>query len=150
MELIYTLEQLDTVAQQIIDQIKRNNTTVVAFYGKMGSGKTTLIKALCQKLNVIDTVQSPTFAIINQYQTSDGTVVYHFDFYRLEKIEDAINIGAEEYFYSGDLCLIEWPEIIEPILPPGTMKIKIDILDKSTRKILINATEESISHHTGI
>ncbi len=150
MEKTFSLRELDQIAQEIIDFIENNNIQVVAFYGKMGSGKTTLIKAIGEKLGVIDTVQSPTFAIINQYQLEDGGSIFHFDFYRLDKIEDAINIGVEDYFYSGELCLIEWPEIIETLLPDNTLRIKLDILDNSHRKILINASEESIRNNTGI
>ena len=150
MEKIFSLKDIDNIAQNIIESIKDNDTTVVAFYGKMGSGKTTLIKSICEKLGVLDTVQSPTFAIINQYQTTQGNSIFHFDFYRLNKLEEAINIGVEDYFYSGQLCLIEWPEIIEPLLPVNTLRIKLDIIDQSLRKITINATAESINHNTSI
>ncbi len=150
MEKIFSLKDIDNIAQNIIESIKDNDSPVVAFYGKMGSGKTTLIKAICEKIGVIDTVQSPTFAIINQYQTTQGKSIFHFDFYRLNRLEEAINIGVEDYFYSGQLCLIEWPEIIEPLLPDNTLRIKLDIIDQNRRKITINVTAESINHNSSI
>ena len=137
MEKIFSLNQINKIASELTEIIKKENITVIAFYGKMGAGKTTLIKQLCQQLGVIDVVQSPTFAIINVYQTRDGEEIYHFDFYRLQKIEDAINIGSEDYFYSGNLCLIEWPEIVEPLLPDNTLTVQLEIIDENTRKISI-------------
>ncbi len=137
MEKIFSLNQINKIASELTEIIKKENITVIAFYGKMGAGKTTLIKQLCQQLGVIDVVQSPTFAIINVYQTRDGEEIYHFDFYRLQKIEDAINIGSEDYFYSGNLCLIEWPEIVEPLLPDNTLRVHLEIIDENTRKISI-------------
>ncbi len=137
MEKIFSLNQINKIASDLAEKIKKENLSVIAFYGKMGAGKTTLIKHLCQHLGVIDVVQSPTFAIINVYQTRDGEEIYHFDFYRLHKIEDAINIGSEDYFYSGNLCLIEWPEIVEPLLPDNTLTVYLEIIDENTRKISI-------------
>ena len=137
MELTFTLENISQTAEKILELANDKGATVLTFYGKMGAGKTTLIKAICEKLGVIDTVQSPTFAIINQYQTADGTPVFHFDLYRLEKLQDALNIGAEEILYSGEICLIEWPELLEPILPENHMKIKIEELDDKTRRIIL-------------
>jgi len=98
---------------------------IFAFYGKMGAGKTTFIKSLCQVLNVSDMVNSPTFALINQYQTDLGEPVFHFDFYRIKKIDEVLDIGYEDYFFSGFHCLIEWPEKIEHILPDETVKVVI-------------------------
>jgi len=149
-EITYSLNELNQIAKQILSSAQEHSTHVFAFYGKMGSGKTTLIKAIGNRLGVVDTVQSPTFSIINQYKLSDGGSIYHFDFYRLDKIDDAINIGVEDYLYSSDICLIEWPEIIEPLLPQNTLRIKIEILDNNTRKIIINALEESIDNNSSL
>ncbi len=137
MELTYKLEDLPLVANKILQQALENNKNVFAFYGEMGAGKTTLIKEICSQLGVIDTVQSPTFAIINQYQTERGEPVFHFDFYRLDDLKDALNIGTEEILYSGEICLIEWPELVEPILPESTVNIKISQIDAQTRKLKI-------------
>ena len=98
---------------------------VFAFYGKMGAGKTTFIKVLCQYLGAVDIVQSPSFAIINEYKARTGESIFHFDFYRIRKIEEAFDIGYEDYFYSGSYCFIEWPELIEELLPEGTVKVSI-------------------------
>ncbi len=137
MELTYKLEDLPLVANKILQQALENNKNVFAFYGEMGAGKTTLIKEICSQLGVMDTVQSPTFAIINQYQTERGEPVFHFDFYRLDDLKDALNIGTEEILYSGEICLIEWPELVEPILPESTINIKISQIDALTRKLEI-------------
>jgi tRNA threonylcarbamoyladenosine biosynthesis protein TsaE len=98
---------------------------VFAFYGKMGVGKTTFIKVLCKLLGAVDIVQSPSFSIINEYKTFKGESVFHFDFYRIKKPEEAFDIGYEDYFYSGFFCFIEWPEHIEELLPEGTIKVSI-------------------------
>ena len=97
-----------------------------AFFGKMGVGKTTLIKEICQQLGVTDTVCSPTFAIVNSYSTDQGHPVYHFDFYRLKNLDEAYDIGYEEYFYSGDYCLTEWTEKIEELLPDHYVRVEIE------------------------
>lgn len=111
------------------------NHTVIAFHGEMGAGKTTFIKALCAEFGVTDNVASPTFAIINEYLTPSDETIYHFDLYRLETIADLQNIGAEDYFYSGNLCLIEWPDIAEPLLPGDTLHVTITVLPDKTREI---------------
>ena len=103
---------------------------VIAFYGKMGAGKTTFIKALCEELGVEDVITSPTFAIVNEYSLPlggklEGTL-YHFDFYRIKKIEEVYDMGYEDYFYSGNLCLIEWPELIEDLLPEDALRVTIE------------------------
>jgi tRNA threonylcarbamoyladenosine biosynthesis protein TsaE len=98
---------------------------IFAFYGKMGVGKTTFIKVLCQFLGAVDIVQSPSFSIINEYKTKTRESVFHFDFYRIRKIEEAFDVGYEDYFYSGSWCFIEWPELIEELLPEGTVKVSI-------------------------
>ncbi len=98
---------------------------VYAFYGSMGAGKTTFIKAICRELNSADYVTSPTFALINEYSTTDGSVIYHFDFYRIKKLEEAYDLGYEDYIYSGNYCFIEWPEKIESLLPEGIVEVRI-------------------------
>jgi tRNA threonylcarbamoyladenosine biosynthesis protein TsaE len=117
------VEQLSEVSDYLLSM--RNEADIVAFYGAMGAGKTTLIKNLCHKMGVTDEVNSPTFAIVNEYVTEEGESVYHFDFYRIKKIEEAYDIGFENYFDSGNLCLIEWPEMIEPLLPEKHIRVEI-------------------------
>lgn len=109
------------------------DSTVYAFYGKMGAGKTTFIKAVCQELGVEDEVTSPTFAIVNEYQGRE--TIYHFDFYRIKRLEEAYDLGFEEYCYSGRLCLIEWPELIEELLPDDTVRVTIDVLPDGSRTV---------------
>ena len=96
---------------------------VFAFYGKMGAGKTTFVKAVCEELGVEDVITSPTFAIINEYEGDE--TIYHFDFYRIKKLEEVYDMGYEDYFYSGALCFIEWPELIEEILPDDAVRVSI-------------------------
>ncbi len=134
----YQHVQLKDAARWILDLLRERQATVAAFYGELGAGKTTLIKAICDLLGVVDNVQSPSFAIVNQYITVDGGVVYHFDFYRLKNLQEALDVGAEEYFYSGDICLIEWPEIVESILPEDTVKVKIEIIDQWSRRLTVD------------
>jgi tRNA threonylcarbamoyladenosine biosynthesis protein TsaE len=110
---------------------------VVAFYGEMGAGKTTFIKALCKELNVIDGVSSPTFALIYEYHTSDETVIYHFDFYRINNATELFDLGYEDYFYSGNLCFIEWPEKAEHLIPSGALKVQITVLNNGKRSLKI-------------
>lgn len=114
---------------------KKGKSSIIAFYGPMGAGKTTFITALCRELGVDDVVNSPTFTIANEYRTLDGTPVYHFDFYRINRLSEAMDIGLYEYFDSGDLCLIEWPEMIEELLPEEALKVKIEVVDEDTRKL---------------
>ena len=120
--IIQDLEHINEAAQQFIENIGEH--TVFAFYGKMGAGKTTFIKAICEALGVDDVITSPTFAIVNEYTAEDGPV-YHFDFYRIKKLEEVYDMGFEDYFYSGALCLIEWPELIEEVLPEDAVKVSI-------------------------
>ena len=110
---------------------------VIAFYGNMGSGKTTFIKALCEELGVEDEVTSPTFAIVNEYTcTNAPSKIYHFDFYRIKKLEEVYDMGYEDYFYSDSLCLIEWPELIEELLPDDVTKVHIIEQSDGSRKIV--------------
>ena len=120
---ISNVEALSEVSEYLISL--RDEADIIAFYGAMGAGKTTLIKNLCHKIGVTDEVNSPTFAIVNEYVTEEGESVYHFDFYRIKKLEEAYDIGFENYFDSGNLCLIEWPEMIEPLLPETYIRVEI-------------------------
>ena len=120
---ISSVDALSEVSDYLISL--RDEADVIAFYGSMGAGKTTLIKNLCHKMGVTDEVNSPTFAIVNEYVTEEGESVYHFDFYRIKKLEEAYDIGFENYFDSGNLCLIEWPEMIEPLLPEKYIRVDI-------------------------
>ncbi len=131
-----TINSIDDIAQAARDfKAAIGDHRVIAFHGEMGAGKTTFIKALCAEFGVTDNVASPTFAIINEYLTPSDETIYHFDLYRLETIADLQNIGAEDYFYSGNLCLIEWPDIAEPLLPANTLHVTIAVLPDKTRKI---------------
>lgn len=118
-----SLAELALVAQQIIEQSKER--PVVVFRGELGAGKTTLIKNICNLLHVKDEVNSPTFSIVNEYRTEADVSIYHFDFYRLKEEEEALDMGCEDYFYSGNLCLIEWPSKIENLLPDNRIEVSI-------------------------
>ncbi|WP_061434788.1 tRNA (adenosine(37)-N6)-threonylcarbamoyltransferase complex ATPase subunit type 1 TsaE [Bacteroides intestinalis] len=131
---IQSLEHIHEAAREFIAAMGDN--TVFALYGKMGAGKTTFIKALCQELGVEDVVTSPTFAVINEYRSDiAGELIYHFDFYRIKKLEEVYDMGYEDYFYSGALCFIEWPELVEELLPGNTIKVTIEELEDSSRKL---------------
>lgn len=130
---IKNIEQLPLSAELFLK--KYSGFSIIAFYGEMGAGKTTFIKEICKNLQVIDQVNSPTFSIINEYHTKKGEVIYHFDFYRLKNEEELFDLGYEDYFYSGNLCLIEWPEKIEKHLPAGHLKIQIQIQKNGIREI---------------
>ena len=122
---INTLEEIEAAARQFVEAMGDN--TVFAFYGKMGAGKTTFIKEVCTLLGVTDNITSPTFAIVNEYRSDiAGELIYHFDFYRIKKLEEVYDLGYEDYFYSGALCFIEWPELIEELLPGNTIKVTIE------------------------
>lgn len=110
---------------------------VVAFYGAMGAGKTTFIRALCQELGVEETVTSPTFAIVNEYGITGGSI-FHFDFYRIRRLEEAYDMGFEDYLYSGHLCLIEWPELIEELLPPDVVNVHITVNADGSRTLAVD------------
>lgn len=132
----FTLENIRQEAESFADQYLKEGR-VVAFYAKMGVGKTTFIKELCNVMKVTDPINSPTFAIVNEYNTEDDKVLYHFDFYRIEDVMEAVDFGAEEYFYSGNNCLIEWPELVEQILPDDCLRVKIELLDNDERELTI-------------
>jgi len=109
------------------------NSRLFAFYGPMGAGKTTIIKAICEVLGAVDLVSSPTFTIVNEYRTSNGESLYHIDFYRIKKRDEVFDFVAEEYLSAGSYCFIEWPELIEDMLPPGTVKVRISVGDNEER-----------------
>lgn len=133
--VIASLDELKDIAEAVVESLEGRN--VVALFGAMGAGKTTLISAIMEHLGSTDNVTSPTFALVNQYNTAANEPVYHFDFYRINRIEEAFDMGYEEYFYSGDLCLVEWPELVEQLLPDDAMVVKIDILSPTERKFTI-------------
>ena len=133
---IPNLEAIDDAARQFVAAM--NGRTVFAFVGGMGAGKTTFIRALCRQLGVVDTITSPTFAIVNEYAVRDGDAadsIFHFDFYRLQRIEDAVAIGFEDYLYSGSVCLIEWPELVEPLLPEDAVHVSITVASDESRTL---------------
>ncbi len=128
--------ELRTVADAILQSL--DGRSIVAFYGQMGAGKTTLIREILALLGSNDVVTSPTFALVNQYSTATGQAVYHFDFYRINRLEEAFDLGYEEYFYSGDLCLIEWSEKIGELLPEDVMTVTIHVNSESSRTFEID------------
>ena len=133
---IESLEKIQEAAKQFVSFMGDN--TVFAFYGKMGAGKTTFIKAICQELGVTDNITSPTFAIVNEYRSDiAGELIYHFDFYRIKKIEEVYDMGYEDYFYSGAICFIEWPELIEDLLPGNTVKVSITEEENGSRSVVM-------------
>jgi tRNA threonylcarbamoyladenosine biosynthesis protein TsaE len=131
---IQNTEGLQAAARQFVEAM--GDRRVFAFYGKMGAGKTTFIKAICEALGVEDTVTSPTFAIVNEYK-APGEACYHFDFYRIKNLREAYDIGTEEYFYSGCPCFIEWPELIEELLPEDTVKVSIEVHEDGSRTVTL-------------
>jgi len=128
-----SIDKIDQVAEQFIAAM--GDHKLFAFYGEMGAGKTTFIKALCDELRVIDVVNSPTFAIANDYETALGDRVYHFDFYRLKTPQEALGFGVEDYFYSGHICFMEWPEQIGNLLPTDSVVVNITVNDDGSRTI---------------
>ena len=130
--VVNCISELNEISQSIINRI--GDKDIICFYGEMGVGKTTLIKALCEKLGVKDNVSSPTFSIVNEYVSLDGESIFHFDFYRMEKEEEAFDMGYEDYFYNGELCLIEWPEKVKSIIPEDIMRI--DIIKNKDQRII--------------
>lgn len=124
---------LPRVAAELIEGFSGHR--LFAFYGQVGAGKTTLIQAICHHLGSSDHVTSPTFAIVNEYSTAAGFPIFHFDFYRINKLEEVYDLGYEDYFYSGNYCLFEWPEMIEPLLPDNLVRISIETDSDQTRII---------------
>lgn len=137
MEKIHVadIRELPRAAQAIIQ--RTSGRGVVAFFGEMGAGKTTLIREICAHLGVKDTVTSPTFALVNHYISERTGDIFHFDFYRIDKLEEAYDLGYDEYFDSGALCLIEWPEKIEPLLPEDAVRVEIEITGPCSRTIAV-------------
>lgn len=132
---INDLASIRDAARRFVENI--GESTVFAFYGKMGAGKTTFIKAVCEELGVEDVITSPTFAIVNEYRSdSTGELIYHFDFYRIKKIDEVYDMGYEDYFYSGALCFIEWPELVEDLLPGDAVMVKITEEADGSRKVV--------------
>lgn len=131
--IIKSVEDIGHAAKEFVTAM--GDSRIFAFYGKMGAGKTTFIKAICAELGVKDTVTSPTFAIVNEYATSGGDTVYHFDFYRLRNLSEAVDMGCDEYFFSGSPCFIEWPELIEDILPEEAIHVSIEEQPDGSRNI---------------
>lgn len=123
--VINGLGDLPKAAQMLIEASEKSS--VVALYGAMGVGKTTLVREVCLQLGVEDNVTSPTFALVNEYRGEGERTVFHFDFYRINRLEEVYDMGYEEYFYSGDLCLIEWPEMIEELLPDDVLKVRLEL-----------------------
>ncbi|MCH4183059.1 MAG: tRNA (adenosine(37)-N6)-threonylcarbamoyltransferase complex ATPase subunit type 1 TsaE [Prevotella sp.] len=128
---INSLDNIHEAAKQFIKNMGNGN--IFAFYGKMGAGKTTFIKAICEELGVEDVITSPTFAIVNEYTAKGGEPVYHFDFYRIKKIEEVYDLGYEDYFDSGHLCFLEWPELIKDLLPEDTTRVTISVEEDGSR-----------------
>ncbi len=136
MKLTYSIDELDKIVlEKIIPNIEGN---IVCLEGSMGSGKTTLINSICTNLNSLDKVSSPTFSLINEYKTSHGNLIYHFDFYRVENKEEAMDLGVEEYFYSSNLCLIEWGSKINDLIPKKRHKISLTYIDSKHRELILS------------
>lgn len=133
-------EHLHQVAGELIDQFP--DCRIFAFYGKMGSGKTTFIQEICKVLKVTDVVTSPTFAIVNEYFTQEGSSVFHFDFYRIKNLGEAFDLGYEDYFFRGNYCLIEWPEKIESLLPDEYVEVRIE--EEGSNRRTISACSRTI------
>ena len=134
-----SIEDLPAAAKKIVPLLEK--MPIAAFSGEMGVGKTTFIKAICRELDVENTVNSPSFSIVNEYTSKTGQTIYHFDFYRLKNINEFFDSGFEEYFDSGNICLIEWPEIVEEHLPSERLNIKISELENGKRSVTIKKTD---------
>jgi tRNA threonylcarbamoyladenosine biosynthesis protein TsaE len=128
------ISELDGISSIILKYYPERR--IFGFYGKMGAGKTTFIKSMCSVLGVIDIVNSPTFSIVNEYKTNNGDSVYHFDFYRLKNASELLDIGYEDYFYSGSYCLIEWPEKFKELLPENFVYIKIEVMEDDRNRVI--------------
>lgn len=129
------MDNLGAAAAEFLEAVGDNR--LIAFYGNLGAGKTTFIKELCSRLGVDDNVCSPTFTIVNEYRAADGDSVFHFDFYRIDSLREAEDLGLEEYFYSGCFCFMEWPEKVAELLPEEVVEVRIEPVDEVTRRILI-------------
>ena len=136
MKATYTLDQLPKIAKKIISHTKNKKT--ILFYAEMGAGKTTLIKEIIKQLGVTDNVSSPTFSLVNEYFSEKNGLIYHFDFYRIEDEEEALDMGIDDYFYANAWCFIEWAERIENLIPLDSCVVNIDIVDEQTRTITLN------------
>lgn len=136
---IGTLEEYPQAAREFIRFMEKGR--IFAFYGKMGSGKTTFIKSICEELGVEDTINSPTFAIVNEYADREQNTIFHFDFYRIKSIAEVYNMGYEEYFYSDAFCFMEWPELIEELLPEETIRVDIQENEDGTRTVKVTIDE---------
>jgi len=134
-EIIFGLDEIDQAATRFLEALGERR--IVAFYGSMGAGKTTFIRALCRQLGVEDTVTSPTFALVNEYRNRQGDSIFHFDFYRIRRLAEAIDMGCDEYFQSGHLCLIEWPELVEELLPTETLRVSIQETPDGLRRLTL-------------
>ena len=144
MKIVVTgKSRLRDAARHFLKETSGN--TIFAIYGRMGSGKTTLIRAICREMGVEDTVTSPTFTLVNEYRRPGNSPVYHFDFYRIKKITEVLDFGIEEYFYSGAPCFMEWPELIESLLPEGTLRISITVEPDGSRVIETVASPPEVS-----
>jgi tRNA threonylcarbamoyladenosine biosynthesis protein TsaE len=135
MEITFSLEEIDGAAQQLLDANIKN---IILFHGSMGTGKTTFIKALARRLGVKDMTGSPTFSLVNEYETQDGKTLYHFDLYRLNSEEEAYDMGIDEYFYSGNLCFIEWPEKTPNLIPLDHTAVSLKELPDGRRQLTVN------------
>ena len=135
MEIIFSLDEIEIVAKKIIEV---NPNKVLLFYGNMGVGKTTLIKSLAKQLGVTATTSSPTFSLVNEYQITNNQYIYHFDFYRLKSETEALDMGVDDYLYSGNWCFIEWADNIPNLLPEKYSVIKIELLPNGQRKLVLN------------
>lgn len=131
---ISSVDDLSQVAKDIVELTKK--VKIVAFFGPMGAGKTTLIKKICHLFGVKDEVNSPTFALVNEYKDADSKPIYHFDFYRIKKLEEVFDIGYEDYFYSGHICLLEWPQMIENLMPDEFVKVEIALGERETERLI--------------
>lgn len=128
---ISSIDRIHDAAKEFVQTLQQGR--VYAFYGKMGAGKTTFIKAICEELGVEDVVNSPTFALVNEYTSGRGEPIYHFDFYRIKNLEEVYDMGYEDYFYSHHLCLLEWPELVESILPDDAIRVTVTVEDDGGR-----------------
>ncbi len=135
MDVLFTLSQIKTAAASFLNEVKNSN--VVALHGEMGAGKTTFVHAVCDELGVQNTVSSPTFSIINEYTTAAGKIIYHLDLYRLKSVQETIDAGVEDCFYSGNLCLVEWPEIAPSLFPNDTVHCYLKVTGNNERKLVI-------------